>query len=448
MEGRMMKFLRISTVGVAEVESFTVLGASSSRQDKESIGQFGSGAKHAILCALRSATGLIIYCGRTKIVPQTQPQTIHGVLQERLQFRIDNRTEISSMVLDFGSIDWTEPVPMMLRELLSNALDSVNGDWAKIAIDYCEKPRAKKDSTQVFVELTAEVREYMHNVHHYFLHVNGEENETCLAQNPMPCRFYRKGVFVHECEGTKSLYSYNCGDELPIDESRKLDTYRVKNLAAKVLSDNPKALKHVVSTLCRSGDSVYYEHDFSDWYLLSVRVAEAFKLEYGSDVCITDNASTYSRATTKGLNVRLIKQHGWFKAAKSGGIPDAVTLMTRADNDGLILTPAGYELKSNVFAIYEEMQALAMIGDDVMDGVKLCEFEKPISGGIAINGFYCPQTRTLAIHRDHVGDWKVIIEELSHVVTGANDETRDFQDYAFRLSALLMKKLIAERRDS
>ena len=64
-------YLIIANPGETQVEAFTVLGASAARGNVEKIGQFGSGAKHAVLCALRSGIPIQIYCGKTKVVPQT-----------------------------------------------------------------------------------------------------------------------------------------------------------------------------------------------------------------------------------------------------------------------------------------------------------------------------------------------------------------------------------------
>lgn len=434
----MSQYLRIASKGEAQVESFTVLGASSARGESDKIGQFGSGAKHAVLCALRAGIGLLVYCGRVKIVPQTQPQTIHGKVQERVVFRIDNRTEVSSMTLDFGSLDWTQPVTMMLRELISNALDSADGVWGDIVIEYVDTPRAKSGWTQVFVELTNEVREYVAQLDKFFLHVGENAGQTCIPQEPGPCRFYRKGVFVHEVAKHKALFSYNCGDDLPIDESRNLDSYRVACHAAKLLTksvDNTRtALRSIVA-----GETVY-EGTFSTWYLQGATVATALREEYGENVCIASNTVSYSRAVGKGLNCVMIPKESWYDAAISGGVTSATSLLSKADNQGLSVYPASEELVNNALMIWDCLESLGLTGTLTFPG--LMEFEKPVNAGGNLGGFWCDMDKTVYIHRDHVGNWATIIEEFAHYVTDANDETRDFQDYAFRLAGLCMKKLL------
>ena len=59
-------FLCVQNPGVAPVEGFTLLGVSTSRGETGTIGQFGSGAKHAINTLLRAGLKLTIYCGKTR----------------------------------------------------------------------------------------------------------------------------------------------------------------------------------------------------------------------------------------------------------------------------------------------------------------------------------------------------------------------------------------------
>jgi hypothetical protein len=433
-----MKWLRIQTEGEAQIESFTVLGASSARGQADKIGQFGSGAKHAILCALRAGLAIAIYCGKTKIVPQSSPQTINGVLQERVSFKIGTRTESSSMVLDFGSLDWTKPIEMMLREFISNALDAVGGQWSKIGIDFVDDTRAKAGYTTIYVQLTQGVREYVSRLQDRFLHVNNEQSKKLLQQNPGSCKFYRKGVFVKEIERANALYSYNCGDELPIDESRNLDSDRVRNFATVLLCDDEIALRNVVRQCVELTDK-FYEREFSYWRLDSRAVAQAMRSLYGDDVCVTDSSVTFNRCQTKGLNVKLMSDcGGYFNAATGGGVPDAIKMLSKADAQGLSTFAASELLLSNVCFVWDKLQSLNLCGTVELPAV--FEFERPTMAGEDLGGFYSQGEHAIFIHREHVGRLATIIEELAHAITKSNDETRDFQDYAFRLAGLLMEQ--------
>lgn len=429
-------FLRIASKGEAQVESFTVLGASSARGQSDKIGQFGSGAKHAILCALRERLQLQIFCGKTKIIPQTQPQVIHGTMQERVCFRIDSKLEQSSMTLDFGSLDWKEGVPMLLREFISNALDSANGDWYEIIIDYAEKPRAKAGWTQIFVELTDSVRQYVLDLSNRFLHVEGKQSQQLLPQEPGPCKFYRKGVLVHTVE-VKSLYSYNCGDELPIDESRNLDSHRVRVYAAKIISRNESAIRHVLRLLSQGQDD-FYEADFSYYALTDAAVASAFYAEFGDNAVVANNPVTASHCRAKGLECVVIQKEGWNQAIRGGGVRSGVDLLSRAESEGLQFFDASDELLDNAFAIWAILEKGGFVGSKEFPEI-LRQFQSPLNGGVQLCGYCDRADNGVYIHSNCVGNWKTILEELSHYITEAGDASRDFQDFAFRVAAFCMK---------
>jgi hypothetical protein len=66
---------------------------------------------------------------------------------------------------------------------------------------------------------------------------------------------------------------------------------------------------------------------------------------------------------------------------------------------------------------------------------ELSMYVRPLSSGSNIRGYY--EDGVVYIERDNV-IMQVIIEEIGHYVTGADDATRDFQDWAFKLAACLI----------
>lgn len=52
-------------------------------------------------------------------------------------------------------------------------------------------------------------------------------------------------------------------------------------------------------------------------------------------------------------------------------------------------------------------------------------------------GYY--KDGTVFLNLDYDTNEQAAIEELAHYITGAGDETRDFQDYAFKLATRLAK---------
>ena len=124
-------FVCIQNPGVAPVEGFTLLGVSTTRDCgvEGTVGQFGSGNKHAINVLLRAGLKVFVYCGKTRLDFQTRDDEIDDGLVRKPVKRVvckmggtSTRTIDLGWVLDFGAIDWTD-LGMALREFVSNAID-------------------------------------------------------------------------------------------------------------------------------------------------------------------------------------------------------------------------------------------------------------------------------------------------------------------------------------
>jgi len=124
-------FLLVQNPGVAPIEGFTLLGVSTTRDCgvAGTIGQFGSGAKHAINTLLRAGLKLLIYCGKTRLEFATREETIRDGLVTKNIKRVvcklggtSSKTLDMGWCLDFGAIDWTD-LSMALREFVANAID-------------------------------------------------------------------------------------------------------------------------------------------------------------------------------------------------------------------------------------------------------------------------------------------------------------------------------------
>ena len=126
-----MSFLCIQNPGVAPIEGFTLLGVCTTRDCgvEGTIGQFGSGNKHAINVLYVRALKVFVYCGKTRLDFQTRDEEIDDGLTRKAIKRVvcklsgtSTRTIDLGWVLDFGSIDWSD-IGMALREFVSNSID-------------------------------------------------------------------------------------------------------------------------------------------------------------------------------------------------------------------------------------------------------------------------------------------------------------------------------------
>ena len=259
-------FLCIQNPGVAPVEGFTLLGVSTTRGCgvDGTIGQFGSGNKHAVNVLLRAGLKVIVYCGKTRLDFFTRDDEVDDGLTRKPIKRVlcklggtSTRTIDLGWVLDFGVIDWTE-LGMALREFISNAIDRTvreeNGQFIPAMLDGRllvttmpdDKIKARDGYTRVYVEVNEAVQKYVYELPKRFLHFSADPSQVKKSFLPKADRnlgdtktavVYREGVYIREVTDytDDSTYDYNFhGGELAIDESRNSSDYAIRASIAKL----------------------------------------------------------------------------------------------------------------------------------------------------------------------------------------------------------------------
>ena len=244
-------YLMIRNRGVANPCAFTLLGVSTTRYANVAgtVGQFGSGSKNAVALFLRHNIPVTICPGNLKMEFFSKPKLVQGQKFNQVCVKyggkdLDGNTRSSQddlgFTLEWGVQDWTK-LSMAFREFVANAIDGSTisgGNYKDIEIEVVEKPRAKADHTAVFLPLTPEVQECWNNVGTLFLHLSHPE---LLDKKLLPkirdnmTLIYKKGVLVCKLN-EESVFDYNLGDELALDESRNASVWDVRYACAKAVS--------------------------------------------------------------------------------------------------------------------------------------------------------------------------------------------------------------------
>ena len=484
----MATFLKIENPGVCPTEGFILLGATSKRlADNDSpytIGQFGSGNKHAVNVLLRAKLYSVVFCGNHKLEFGTKPGKMKAVEGETGYNRVvvkhggteDDGTNVTyteelSQTDEYGILDWN-CMGMAFREFVSNAIDAAiavnkqangNAKWpwdgVKVELVPEEKVRAKRGYTRVFVPAdNEEVIRFFANLGKWFLHFSEPEAITQAilskkSRNLDPqCRtavIYRRGVRVREIDqyAAESLFDFNLND-LRVDESRNVDDYACRNAAARAMA---KASPEVLAAWMRSFRS-------------------------GSHTGSTNSAGTNCRpAWGENPEELAARKANWTKALELVG--DSVVLATK---DGPVQTLArkGYdplEVPESVVRAAEEYGCATpsqILSADELDGLESFEptadagqaldwawgqifraqmddrkarpqircFRKVMNGSAVVRGFL--RDGVVYINEDLAKGASVelrqtVLEELAHYLTGSKDETRDLQDWAFKLAVRL-----------
>jgi len=514
----MTDYLMIQNPGVCPVEGFTLLGASTKRDKEGQIGRFGSGNKHGVNVCLRHEVAPIIFCGNLKLEFGTREQKFSGSNFNRVFVKYAGKdsqgvnrsnTEDLGYVLEYGATDWLS-IDLALREFVSNAIDrsvqededamilswlkdhgislgSYLGDsmkdalrvaveqyrlssksWENVVVEVVDEKRvrAKSDYTRVFIPINDDVLEFSNNLGRWFLHFSEPEllKKTILPKghrnlgSRKSAVIYRRGVRVREFESSDipSLFDYNL-ESLELDESRKVDDWRVQHYSAMALaSAGIDQIGRLFQSFVDCDKS--WEWSFSDYVLdtmsenkaISVNWVKAFN-DVAGENAVACGVGASQAVERKGYK-RVIVPSTFIGALRRMGVRTPEQVLTEDDILERTVCPATPDAVLAVNFVWSNLVQLNLVNGKEKPSVK--GFSHLMNGGASCLGYRREDTvyinTDLGVNATFGFDvkglsprmLKVVIEELAHYVTDAYDETRDFQDYAFLLSSHLMLKMV------
>ena len=483
-------YLKIENPGVVPHDAITTLGLSmaDSSDNPGIIGQFGSGSKNSLALLLRNELRPIIFAGTLRLEFSTRPQVVTDAQATKRFERVvvkfggvdsatgssRSSTEDLGFVLDFGRLDWDD-VAMALREFVSNAIDRnirETGDWSGVTVEVVTEAqvRAKAGFTRVFVPLTPEVLRFHDDLGKWFLHFSEPES---LAKSILPkanrnlgdrkaAVIYRRGVRVREFESsdTESLFDYNLSD-LKIDESRKASDWDVSHHSGKALANADVPTLAVLFERLLNSDRPAWEFGF-DLYALSPSYGEgpeviarrekawrqAFAQIAGDDAVLTGKGSV-AQLEKKGFKP-IVAPENLVNAASVYGVATPSKVLSGDELSGREIGTASPDAQAAVDFVWRQLEGIGLTNGKQKPPVR--SFTSILDGGTMLNGFY--REGMVYLHRDLgasgsvVGGQqalsdrllKVAMEEVAHFVTGAGDNSRDFQDYLLDVAVKLARR--------
>ncbi|CAN5536398.1 hypothetical protein BH11PLA2_BH11PLA2_16270 [soil metagenome] len=483
----MPAFLKIENIGVCPPEGFTVLGVSlaDTSSNEGVIGQFGSGNKHGVAVCLRAGLAPIVFAGTLKMEFSTKSQTVSDGLASKdfglvvvkyggidpITGASRSSTEDLGFVLDYGKQDWQE-VALALREFVSNAIDRSireRGDWSGVKIEIVDESqvRAKRDHTRVFVPMDSAVLEFFNSLGKWFLHFSEPDslNKAILPKknrnlgDRKAAVIYRRGVRVREFESsdTESLFDYNLND-LTIDEARKASDWDVKHHCGKALAGADRDILASLFDRLVNSDRGVWEFGF-DTYSLQPACRdsieeesrkqrawqEAFSMIAGDDAVLTGEASV-DQLGRKGYKA-IKAPDNLVRAAEQYGVQTPGRVLSADELSGREISDATPDAQAAVDYLWELLEELGLTNGKEKPPVRC--FTSILDGGVMLNGYYrngtvyihedLGGTASIVVGRDGLTDrlLKVALEELSHFVTQATDNSRDFQNYLLDVAVKL-----------
>lgn len=485
----MSAFLKIENPGAAPSEGFTVFGVSlaDTSANVGVIGQFGSGNKHGVAVLLRNELSPVVFAGTLRLEFGTRPQIVSDTQATKEFARVvvkyggsdpvtgasRSSTEDLGFVLNYGEKDWDE-VALALREFVSNAIDrSIReiGDWSGVKIEVVSdsQVRARAGYTRVFVPLTAEVLQFYNDLGKWFLHFSEPQllDKAILPKNNRnlgdrkAAVIYRRGVRVREFESsdTESLFDYNL-DQLRIDESRRASDWDVKHGAGKALANADKYTLAVLFDRLLNSDKPAWEFSF-DLFSLSPSTSdsgevlaqrsknwsEAFAQVAGEDAVLTGKG-TKDQLERKGF-VPVVAPENLVSAAGVYGVQTPASVLSVDEMVGREITDATPDAQAAVDFVWSWLEETGLTNGKEKPPVKV--FSSILDGGTMLNGFY--RDGTVFLHEDLGGTASIVagraalsakllhvaLEETVHYVTGATDNSRDFQNFLLDLAVKLRR---------
>lgn len=420
-------YLMIKNLGVAAVQAFTVLGLSTARGDASKIGQFGSGSKHSVNLLLRNHMGPTICLGYERLTFHTRPDVMDGKPYDLVFYNFKGENHPTGMALEFGELDWNN-VEMALREFISNAIDRVG--YENIEVQLVDDITPYEDSTTVYIPANDQVKQYFNNLPEYFLHFAGLADVEILEKaEPSPAKIYRKGVFVREVKEL-SLFDYNFGDAVKIDESRNMDDNACLVGAAATLGRNTSLLAKWVRS-CTEDRPALWEDRFRSWDLGYTAVRAAYAEAFG-DAAICKDEKILDNVRRQGHKGIIVKHNRHIFTGCS--LPDGDELQGKAAQNGVMVCKTTAPMRRTFKKVWTKLENKGLTNNKTEP--ELVAFRLPMDyEGKVLGGFY--DNGKCYINMEHETRISTHLEEIAHYITGACDGERAFQSYAFQVAAVL-----------
>jgi len=208
------QWLRIENQGVIPIEAFTLMGASTKRDDSTKIGMFGTGLKYAFATLLREGVEFKVFSGNDEIEFSSKAVTFNGHTFNQIFLTHCEKEIPLSITKEMGGIRWT--VNFALREIFSNAFDESGTEFEET-----EFLISSSAVTRIYVKLNQNfaVDKFWRDRAILYTRFRDPRDLTHALRSvtgykksdPARTRFYLKGVLVMDRSSTDSfsLYDWN-----------------------------------------------------------------------------------------------------------------------------------------------------------------------------------------------------------------------------------------------
>jgi hypothetical protein len=226
-----------------------------------------------------------------------------------------------------------------------------------------------------------------------------------------------------------SMFDYSIKD-LKMTESRSVDPYTAYCGMSHILSKcDDEIIQRQILKAVADHDKVAEVSRLTSYMDFDVSWKRTFDLMHGPKGVICNVAQEVSRLSERGYTPVYIKAYEWFDALVKLGVKRANDVLVTSQEDGLDFIDPPTETKDTFEKLYHRLVINRLVNNKSRPKLKVFT-QTGSEESVTINGFYKDGTvhvnqRILGSREERV----TILEEICHHVTGANDCTRDFQNW-------------------
>lgn len=435
----MKKYILIQNDGEIETNSFELIGASTKRGETGKIGFFGSGLKYSIAYMMRKGIEFKVFSGEKELIFSTIPEQ----LKDQSFDRICINGKPTSYTVTMGPT-WTEDW-FVLREVYCNAIDE--GTCQLVKETEIVKPSVGK--TRIYIELTDVLRQVSANWDNYF---SDERTPLFTAKDVYTCYLghedipnatssqevyvfpktegvlFRRGIRVYTDKHW--AYDYGCKNvNINEDRTAKHSTalaYGFAHMAAHI--SNEDWLKTILRTSKQENPCVELETlgtNGSDGGASN----EWVRFSQENLLVVEEIAGRYSEQISMSKKELFLLPTSFARRIKKN-VPDAKILgmdnhIGDTFSDEVEMTPKMKFLLKEVLASLKEMKYEVTLDISVVD----FDDEKVLGQADTKEKKIYLASKLFDMGRREIA--MTIMEEVEHISSGKEDETRAFQTHIF-----------------
>lgn len=417
-----MNFIKITSKGEIDERAFSLLGASSKRDDKTKIGYFGSGLKFSLAFMLRKEIKFRVFSGYREILFTTAEE----IFREKSFKRILVNGKETSLTTDTAS-DWTHW--SIIREIFSNAIDEGEASIKLLKNKKIEQLKPIEDFTTFYIECNEDFNEIIENWDLYFSENRSDISYQNDKNDKLFCGgekllVYRKGIRCHYDANSKSLFHYDLNN-IEINESRTISSewsfkYNLVGFFRK--NDNPDVIHKILYNINK-----YWEKTLSWDNYSHIQFSDTWKSKIGDNYLIPyENAGFWEDDIKEMKSNYIILPNSLIEALKAQ-FGDSIKVIgddavNKGKGDKKILTELS---KREQYLLDEAVDFLKKADYKIEFPIKVARFVRPEILGLAENETIFISDKCFTMGKREIIN--TIIEENQHLKTGHADETRAMQ---------------------